>query len=176
MNNFKLEIWDDEATLCTFYTIRWLDAELSETESFFQRYENQPEYTDAINQMMDFVINIIGEEHGAIPELFNRFENEVIGLPVQGKVTMSSITLHYPQFPLRLYALRIQDRSDLVVLFNGGPKTAATNQDSTELSMKWREACRCARIIETAIKDGMVLIDETKNRLKSFNNDEDIIL
>lgn len=176
MNNFKLEIWDDEASLCTFYTVKWLDAELSETEKFFQKYENIPEYFDAINEMMDYVINIIGEKYGAIPELFNRYENEVVGLPLHGKVTLSPITLHYPQFPLRLYALRIQNRTDLVVLFNGGPKTADTNQESTDLSMKWREACKCARIIETAIRDGMIEIDETNRRLKSFNDEEDIIL
>ena len=31
--------------------------------------------------LLSFVLDSIGEDHGAVDELFNRFENEVVGLP-----------------------------------------------------------------------------------------------
>jgi len=93
-------------------------------------------------------LDSIGDDHGAIDVLFNRFENEVVGLPNKGKVTVGEIVFLFPGFPLRLYALRINNRPDLVVLFNGGVKSAQTNQGSKDLSLKWREACQFARRIK----------------------------
>jgi hypothetical protein len=38
MNTFALEIFDDQGQVCTFYTVRWEDAILSETDKFFQKF------------------------------------------------------------------------------------------------------------------------------------------
>ena len=38
MNNFVLELWDDEAIKCTFYTVRWGGSEENETDKFFNKY------------------------------------------------------------------------------------------------------------------------------------------
>lgn len=70
--------------------------------------------------LLSFLLDSIGKDHGAIDVLFNRFENEVTGLPDKGKVTIGEIVFLFPNFPLRLYALRLNNRPDLVVLFNGG--------------------------------------------------------
>lgn len=119
MNNFVLELWDDEASKCTFYTVRWEDAKENETDKFFIKYDAIPELKLFAQHLLSFILDVIGEDYGAIDPLFNRFENEVIGLPHKGKVELGEIIFIFPDFPLRLYALRINDREDLVVLFNG---------------------------------------------------------
>lgn len=108
---------------------------------------------------MSFVLDSIGEDHGAIDPLFNRFENEVAGQPNKGRVTLGEIVLLYPNFPLRLYALRMNNRSDLVVLFNGGIKSAQTNQNSKDLNLKWIEACQFAKRIEEAFRNKENIIE-----------------
>lgn len=108
--------------------------------------------------------------------MFNRFENEVVGLPNKGKVTVGEIIFIYPDFPIRLYALRINNRSDLVVLFNGGIKSAQTNQGSKELNLKWIEACQFAKRIEEALRNKEIVIDNKKRKILSDSGDEETIL
>lgn len=176
MNTFAIEIWDDEGHQCTFYTVRWEGTVANETDKFFNKYDQIPEYKLAVQQLVSFILDSIGDDYGAIDALFNRFENEVVGLPNKGKVQVGEIVFLYPNFPLRLYALRIKNRSDLVVLFNGGVKSAQTNQGSPGLNIKWREACRFAQRIEEALRNGEIVVD-TKNRtLVSGNKDDEIIL
>ena len=91
MNTFAVEVWDDEGSKCTFYTVRWLDAEHNETDKFFNRYDSMPECKVANRQLLSFLLDSIGEDHGAIDALFNRFENEVVGLPNKGKVNVGEI-------------------------------------------------------------------------------------
>ena len=176
MNTFVLEVWDDESAKCTFYTVRWADAEQNETDKFFNKYDALTEWKEATKQLLSFVLDSIGEDHGAINALFNRFENEVVGLQNRGKVTVGEIIFLFPNFPLRLYALRINDRSDLVVLFNGGVKSSQTNHGSRDLILKWREACQFARRIEEALRNNEIIVDKKKRRLYSDLGDEEIFL
>ena len=115
----------------------------------------------------------IGRDHGAVDELFNRNENEVKGLPVQGKVVLDEITYHYPNFPLRLYALKITN--SIVILFNGGIKDDETNQKSS-LHLNWRAACEFAKRIDEALRDGSIVIDNKNRKLKTFDGSDEIIL
>ncbi|GAB3424391.1 hypothetical protein [Niabella aquatica] len=126
--------------------------------------------------MLSFILDSIGDDHGAIDVLFNRFENEVVGLPNISKVRVGEIVFCYSGFPLRLYALRIKDRKDLVVLFNGGIKSAQTNQQSGSLNIKWREACRFAKRIEEAISTGEIIVDIKNRKLIASDNSGEIIL
>lgn len=164
MNIFVLEIWDDEASKCGFYTVRWEDSEQNETDKFFNKYDAIPEFKKATQELLGFVLDGIGEDHGAIDILFNRFENEVVGLPNKGKVNLGGIVFFYPNFPLRLYALRIRNRPDLVVLFNGGIKSSQTNQASKDLNLKWIEACQFAKRIEEALRNKETLSITKKER------------
>jgi hypothetical protein len=151
VNIFCLEFWDDQGKKCTFYRVRKEDAQRNETDKFFDKYYTIPVLTLQAQQLMSFVLNSIGVDHGAIDVLFNRYENEVVGLPNRGKVVLGEVSFLFPNFPLRLYALRINNRPDLVVLFNGGLKTSQTNQQSGDLNLKWREACQFAKRIEEAL-------------------------
>lgn len=109
MPNFAVEIWNDEAEKVTFYSVRQEGAHKNQTDLFLERYENERRYESAVQELIYFVITVIGDKYGAIDELFNRPENEVWGLPAHGQVKLREVTLHYPSFPLRLYALRITD-------------------------------------------------------------------
>lgn len=77
---------------------------------------------------------------------------------------------------MRLYALRINNRSDLVVLFNGGIKSAQTNQGSRELNLKWIEACRFAKRIEEALRNKEIIVDNKRRKILTDNGDEEVFL
>ncbi|MDP4132318.1 MAG: hypothetical protein Q8939_19340 [Bacteroidota bacterium] len=176
MNTFTLEVWDDEGEKCSFYSVRKEDATMNETDKFFNRYYAIPELKTAIQQLMSFVLESIGNDHGAVDVLFNRYENQVVGLPNKGKAVLGNISFLFPNFPLRLYALRIHDRPDLVVLFNGGRKSAQTNQGSRDLHLKWVEACQFARRIEEALRNREILVDTTRRKLISADGNVEIQL
>jgi len=173
MNIFELKLWDDERQLCTFYTVQWDGADENETDLFFAKYENDPEFSLAVQELTSFMIYSIGDRHGAVDELFNRYENEVTGLPVKGKVILGEFTFHYPNFPLRIYALKITER--IVVLFNGGIKDGPTNQTSS-LNLKWIEACNFAKRILDALHSDEILVDERNRKLTNHLGGDEIIL
>lgn len=173
VNIFVVEIWDDEGAKCTFYTVRNDDHDESETDMFFNKYDAIEEYKEANQELLSFIIHAIGDDHGAIDELFNRDENEVKGLPTQGKIIVKEITYHYPNFPLRLYALKLTQ--SIVVLFNGGIKDGPTNQTSS-LHVEWRAACEFAKRIQNAIREGSIIIDEENRKIKNYDGSDEIIL
>jgi hypothetical protein len=98
VNIFALEVWDDESTRCTFYSVRWEDADENETDKFFNKYDAIPALRVSTQQLLSFILDSIGEDHGAIDALFNRFENEVIGLPNKGKAIVSGVVFLIPEF------------------------------------------------------------------------------
>ena len=75
-----------------------------------------------------------------------------------------------------MYAIRINNRKDIVVLFNGGEKTAQTNEQSKDLNIKFHEAQIFAKKIEEAIYDGIIIIDDKKRKLISFDGQPEIFL
>jgi hypothetical protein len=176
VNIFNLEIWDNEGEKCTFYTVRKEDSRNNETDKFFNKYYAIPELIVEIRQLMSFVLESIGNDHGAIDLLFNRYENQVIGLPNKGKVVLGDVSFLFPNFPLRLYALRINNRPDLVVLFNGGRKTAQTNQQSKDLNLKWIEACQFARRIEEALRNREIKVNINNRRIITADGKDEIVL
>lgn len=172
VNIFVLEVWDDEGAECTFYTVRYDTEETNETDDFFLRYEKMPEFEKANQELLTFILESIGNEYGALDQFFNRSENEVWGLPSKGKIKLEEI-FWFPDFPLRIYALKITD--EIVILFNGGIKDGNTNQNSS-LHLKWLEACEFAKRIIEAIKDKTIIIDTYRRKLKNFDDSDEIIL
>jgi hypothetical protein len=176
VNTFNLEIWDDEGEKCTFYTVRKENAINNETDKFFSKHYAIPELTIEIQQLMSFVLESIGNDHGAVDILFNRYENQVVGLPNKGKAVLGDVSFLLPNFPLRLYALRINNRPDIVVLFNGGRKTAQTNQQSRDLNLKWIEACQFAKRIDEALRDREIFVDIRNRKIVATDASDEIVL
>ena len=173
MNIFALEIWDNEASLCTFYTVRKDGAKNNETDKFFIKYDAEPKFTDDAEVLNTFLLDSIGEQHGAIDDFFNRHENQVKGLPPTGKVRIEGITYLFPDFSLRLYALKINE--EIVILFNGGIKDEADNQHSS-LHLNWVEACSFAKRIEEAFRDGIIIINHENRTITLEDGSDEIYL
>lgn len=173
MNTFAVEIWNDELGRCTFYSVRWIDAQDNETDEFFNTYDALPKFEEATAELLSLIEDVIGDTYGAIDDFFNRPENEVYGLPPQGVVKLREVMIGYPNFPLRLYALKITN--EIVVLFNGGIKDGATNQTSSLLS-KWREACAFAKVILNHINEDYIIVDEDIWELRLYNGTKEILL
>ncbi len=164
MNIFTLEIWDDETAKCTFYTVRDTESEANETDKFFDKYDSIDEYKESNTILLSFVLKSIGNIHGPKDSFFNRKENEVIGLPNKGKVRFGDLDYCFPDFPLRLYALKISE--DIVVLFNGGVKDGSKNQNSS-LNLKWKEACSLARKICVELNNKTIIINSDRKLIRS---------
>lgn len=174
MNNFTLEIWDDQCPKVTFYSVRKEGATYSEAELFFLRMYQQKEYRMQVKRLMFHLIENIGGKYGAIDPFFSRVERNVIALPHRGYVKIEQLSFGFLSFSLRLFAIRIFNREDIVILFNGGIKSSRAIQDSVELSMRFYEAQSFAKKIEQAFSDEVISVDENSSRIKDFNGNETI--
>lgn len=172
MNRFALEIFDDHGNVCTFYTVRWEDAEFSETDKFFQKYENDSSLKRSIQELASFISKKIGNEMGAMEDFF-RFENTAQALPPAGTYKVEDIYINYGNFPLRLYCLRISET--LVVLFNGGEKTSDKAQ-SGNTSMAFHEANYFAKRILDALINKDIFITNNQREFRYYNDSKEIII
>ena len=172
MNTFALEIFDDQGQICTFYTVRWEYATLSETDKFFEKYETDRYFQRPLQELAMFISKKIGDEMGALEDFF-RFERAAHALPPSGNYKVEDVTLNFGNFPLRLYCLRISET--LVVLFNGGEKTATTAQGG-KTSMAFQEANIFAgRIMDALIRKDIFITDDQRSFV-DFNGSDDIII
>lgn len=172
MNTFALEIFDDQGQVCTFYTVRWEDAELSETDKFFVKYENDSALQRPLQELAKFISNKIGDEMGALEDFF-RFENAAQALPPSGTYQVEDLTINFGNFPLRLYCLRISET--LVVLFNGGEKTADTAQGG-KTSMVFQEANIFAKRIMDALINKDIYITADQREFRYYNGSDELII
>jgi hypothetical protein len=176
MSQIALEIWDNECARVTFYSVKKEGNQSNETDLFLEKFFNISEYRPYVEELNSLLIDVIGEDYGAIDEFFNRFEDNVFGLPPKGKLFFEHVTLSYPNFPLRLYAMRVCNRTVLVVLFGGGLKEVRSVQEDSALLMKFREANLFARKIEDGINSGMILVDRLKRKLTNFDGSEPVLI
>jgi hypothetical protein len=144
-------------------------SELSEMDKFLLRMEAIPEMVPPLQELLELILETIGNTHGAQDAFFNRFENRVTALPPRGQIKISELELDYRGFPLRLYCLALSE--EVVILFNGGIKDAQTAQESSgTLSMKFFEANEFGRTILQALNtteievQGRVIIDFNGNK------------
>ena len=175
MNNFVLQIWDDESIRVTYYTVKWDDKSDSETDRFFIKHNEDADYQEATQELISLLFDVIGNKYGAIDAFFNRNENKAQALPPTPKDNpkLRQIDLNYAGFPLRLYCYRLSET--IVILFNGGVKSAATAQESKDLGMKFYEANQFATNIEEALRAGIIEINETQRYLIDYLGNQDNI-
>lgn len=172
MNTFALEIFDDQGKVCTFYTVRWEDAKISETDKFFLKYENDSTLQRPLQELAKFISNKIGDEMGALEDFF-RFENAAQALPPSGTHKVEDLYINFGNFPLRLYCLRISET--LVVLFNGGKKTADTAQGG-KTSMSFQEANIFAKRILDALREKDIYITNDQRAFRYYDDSDEIII
>lgn len=178
MNTFALDIWYDEGSICTFYTVRLIsdDDDLpSETDIFFDTYtvKENPLEQEAF-QLFRLITESIGNRYGAIDDFFDRIENKAQALPPKPKSWIEEIKEIGFNFPLRLFCYRVSNQ--IVILFNGGVKETNIVQESKNLSIKFYEAQTFVKKIEEALKTKMIDISIDKRYLVSFDGTSEIIL
>ena len=157
MNNFAIETWDDESEKVTFYSVRWEDAEFQEMDRFLSRMKAIPAMNGPVQELLQLILEVIGNTYGAQDAFFNRYENRVTALPPRGNIKISEIQLDYGGFPLRLYCLALSE--EVVILFNGGIKDAQTIQETQDvISTKFYEANEFARRIIDALNEGEIIV------------------
>ena len=178
MNIFTLEIWYDEGSICTFYTVykgdNIEDIE-SETDSFFNKYtETGNEFEEKAFQLFRLITESIGNRYGAIDVFFDRIEDNAQALPPKPKFGVDEIKDLGINFPLRLYCYRITEK--IVILFNGGIKDADTNQNSSNLNFKFNEAKSFVKKINDSLQSGLIEITKDGKYLKGYNNSKELII
>lgn len=178
MNNFEVHIWFDEAAVCTFYTVSWVDAgddSSSETDKFFDFYAvpKHPLQENAM-QLFRLITESIGNKYGAIDVFFDRDEDRAQALPPKPKRSLEEISQLGINFPLRLFCYRVTEQ--IVVLFNGSIKDVATVQENDDLLHKFRDAQIFAKRIDNALRDGLITITRDGRYLQNFDGADQIIL
>lgn len=174
MNTFAVEIWYDEGSVCTFYTVRYND-EGSETDKFFDKYTaSNHQFEEKARQLFYLIIESIGNKYGATDDFFDRSENKAQALPPKPKRKVEEIKEIGAHFPLRLYCYRVTEQ--IVILFNGGVKDSDSAQGSKNLSMKFYEAQTFAGKIEEAFRSEMIFVTSDNRYIKKFDGTTEIIL
>ena len=170
MGSFALQLWDDESNYVTYYSVVKLDCDVPvmEVDLFFNRF-NDNEYKEFAEDILYLLIETIGNKYGAVDAFFNRVENKAFALPPKKSDWLESLKLDYLHFPLRLFAYRINE--NIVILFNGGLKTAKTAQKS-RFSIKFYEAQHFVTKIEEALKNGEIGISDDGKSLLYFNEND----
>jgi hypothetical protein len=178
VNTFALEIWYDEGSICTFYTVRWVtddDDSASETDRFFDTHA-VPEHPleEKALQLFRLITESIGNRYGATNDFFDRTVNKSQELPPKPKQWVEEIKDLGINFPLRLFCYRVTE--NIVVLFNGGIKESQSTQESKNLSMKFYEAQTFVKKIEDALQSETIEFSDDGRYLQSFDGTTEIIL
>ena len=126
----------------TFYTLKEENAALSETDDFLKRMREESDFRSQVNRLLRLIENIGNHKEGAVYDLF-RQERLCIALPPKGR--------YQGEIDLRLYCFWVSER--IVILFNGGLKTANKAQDCPNVSHHFYNAQGWARqLIEIGIE------------------------
>lgn len=140
-----------------YYTVHFEDKELNEFEDFLDS-NREGKANDELKILLSWLKNI-GNKYSAKKHFF-RNENKADALPPPRRYLTDLYEEH-----LRLYCMRIND--NIVILFNGGVKTAATAQECPNVKKYFNMANKLARRIDDMIvrksiiiKDRELLIEE----------------
>jgi hypothetical protein len=127
-----------------YYTFQVEGHEETEVGKFFTQFENDANLRYDILNMIAW-LEEIGNQRGAKPGYF-RFEDSAEALPPPQR-----FLLEMPVKDLRLYCVRLSE--EIVILANGGIKTAQKVQDCPDLLPKFRFVRQAAIRITEMIRD-----------------------
>jgi len=107
-----------------FYTVKGEENTLSETENFLERMKKKAVYAEQLDELISWLKIIGNDKRGAVFSVF-RSERVCVALPPKSKYLDKAIDL-------RLYCHWVS--KNVVILFNGGIKTASKAQDCPNVS------------------------------------------
>ncbi len=129
-----------------FYTFQFEDDEESETEKFFSKLENKVEIETDLNHLVVW-LSLIGKKYGAKLEFF-RHEAAAHALPPPMSKMVKEVIVN----GLRLYCIPISEQ--IVLLANGGIKTAQQVQNAPNVLAHFRFANAMAKQVDQLIREG----------------------
>ncbi len=129
-----------------FYTFEFEDAEQTETDKFFNKFENVTAVSSDLNNIVAW-LTLIGEKYGAKLPFF-RQEAAAHALPPPMSKMIREVVVN----DLRLYCVWISE--EIVILANGGIKESQKVQDSIDLLPHFRFANAMAKQIDEFIGSG----------------------
>ena len=124
-----------------FYTIEEVRKGISETDEFFIRFKDNPDYQKDI-ETISYWIQKIGKESGALERHF-RPESRAKAIPII-------------KSKLRLYCYRISD--ELVILGNGGIKSSQKVQHSPDAIPHFEVMNTLAFVIQMKLENDQIEI------------------
>lgn len=145
--HYKIELVEENEKV-NFYSVHLDGKELTELESFFEKFPIGCEYDEEIDVIIAWMDKIA--ETGAFERYFRpegRYGDGVGVIPINigNKV--------------RLYCLRLSDK--ILIFGNGGVKDAAKWQESEELAPYVKLLIDTSRFISSRMNDGLlVLVDK----------------
>jgi hypothetical protein len=155
----------------TYYTVRWDEADLSETDKFLQKYRGAPDIGKDLSEIVA-LLEEIGDNRGAKDMYFRRHAGKASELPPLGVFEVNSLEIAFFDNKLRLFCLKISE--EVVILFNGGKKESQKTQDSPDLNLPFYEAqIFCSKILKALQEKTIVL---KNNTLSSGYGDKEMIL
>lgn len=122
-----------------FYTIEEVGKGINETDEFFIRFKDDPDYQKDI-ETIKYWIQKIGKESGALERHF-RPESKAKAIPII-------------KSKLRLYCFRISD--ELVILGNGGIKSSQKVQDSPDAFPHFEVMNTVAFVIQMKLENNQI--------------------
>ena len=128
-----------------FYSLRFPDKEICETDDFISRFVNDLLYQKDLQKIV-YWLNKIGQESGALERYF-RPEKGAKALPIYVS-------------KLRLYCIRVSD--DVLILGNGGVKTTQKVQDSPDCYPAFYDITSIERIFRKRKANGQIKISGRK--------------
>jgi hypothetical protein len=152
-----------------FYTVRFDEDTLSETEKFITRILDTPDLEREYGEEMDTLIAVlefIGDVRGAQRKYFREENNAEALPPPRGTLEAQELDIDNR---LRLYCVRLSD--EVVILFGGGIKTALSVQESSDVRMHFHLAQRIATALDEALREqrlkilGMDMFSDSNERL-----------
>jgi len=167
VNNFATIILEDQFIYdkVKFYSVAF-ENEVSEVNKFFEKMEDAAAVEDAVRFIA--FIEEIGNSRGAKQRYFRK-EKDFEALPPKNKEVKELELQELESIEnWRLYCLRLSD--SIVILFNGGIKTANKAQDCPNVSPFFYQAARFTKLIDEAIREGDISI--LPNQLKINPNFE----
>lgn len=126
-----------------FYTIEEVGKGINETDEFFIRFKDDPDYRKDI-ETIKYWVQKLGSEYGALERYF-RPEKKGHAIPIPP-----------PKSNLRLYCYRINDQ--IVILGNGGIKSSQKVQDSPDAIPHFEIVNTLAFVIQMKLENDQIEI------------------
>lgn len=168
---FALELFWENGTEICIYTVRDVDDKTSPTERFFEKFLSNPQYENDVRKLSEFIVQALVNQ--PLDYKNYRPENHAYGLPPTGKFKVGSLRYNFYNPPLRLYCLPISPC--ILILFGGEEKTSQSAQDGNT-SYSFQQAQTYSKRINESIRDGTIYIHTPSKRLKTFDDNHEIII